>query len=121
VLELATLVGGIASMIALVSPSLPWLYVAFALLGVTVAGTTVGSINVILDLAPLDQRPTYIGLTSTLLAIPTALSPLLGGWLISRWGYSALFNVGGACALVGYALLRWTVTEPRQRQGDGCP
>lgn len=68
-------------------------------------GTTIGGTNLILEIAPPAERPTYIGLSATLLAIPIVLNPLLGGWLVGTFGDRALFAVAMICALGGYRAL----------------
>jgi MFS family permease len=106
VLARAPLIGGIASVIALSAASIHWLYPACVLFGMAYAGTTIAGINSVLDLAPIAERPMYIGLTGTLIAIPSGIAPLLGGWIIGALGYQVLFVTAAGFALMGYALLR---------------
>jgi predicted MFS family arabinose efflux permease len=61
-------------------------------------------------------RPTYIGLNNTVTGIASGIAPLLGGWLAKAAGYRTLFVVAFVIGMVGFALLRWSVREPRQAQ-----
>jgi MFS family permease len=69
--------------------------------------------NIILEFCAPEDRPTYIGLTNTLLA-PGMLAPVLGGWLATWAGYEGLFVVALVASLLGGVLLAVSVREPRQ-------
>jgi MFS family permease len=107
----------LTSMVVPQSTSLAWLWLAFALLGTSMSGHTVSRMNIILEFCAPEDRPTYIGLTNTLLA-PAMLAPVLGGWLATWLGYGGLFVAAVALSLLGAALLLSWVREPRQEAGD---
>lgn len=67
-------------------------------------GRLISNFTYLLEMAPFDRRPTYIGLANTL-AFPLALSPVLGGAVASWTGYFWLF---AAAAVVGVGGL-WSV------------
>jgi MFS family permease len=93
-----------------VSPA--WLWIAFALLGTSVSGAGVSHMNIILEFCAPEERPTYIGLTNTLLA-PAMLAPVFGGWLVTWAGYRGLFLVATFLSLLGAVMLAFWVQEPR--------
>jgi len=107
-----------AAFTALAATALPgaaspaWLWVAFALLGTSMSGNAVSKMNIILEFCAPADRPTYIGLTNTLLA-PAMLAPILGGWLATWAGYRGLFTVAVAFSFLGTLLLAFWVREPR--------
>ncbi len=107
VLAWATGIGGIGALALLTASAACWLYPAFALFGITIAGTTVGGINSVLDIAPAAERPRYVALTASLIALPTCVAPLLGGWIVNTLGYAGLFAISACCALLSYILLRY--------------
>jgi MFS family permease len=76
------------------SPLLPsWLFgLAFVAIGATVAGQTRGNFGYLAAAAPARLRATYAGLTNGVLAF-VAISPVLGGLLIDRRGFSTLLLV----------------------------
>lgn len=92
--------------------SLVGLWIAFALLGVSLSADSVSRMNIILEFCAPEDQPTYIGLTNTLLA-PGMLAPVIGGWLATWAGYRGMFAVAALVSLLGGALLALWVREPR--------
>lgn len=83
------------------SQSLTWLfYPIFFLIGASMAGTFIGFKSYLLDIAPEDRRPTYIGITNTIMGF-AALFPAFGGivadWVSLRGVFvvSSIFVLGG--------------------------
>lgn len=71
-----------------------------------------GFMNFVLELAPSEERATYIALINTLCGVLLVV-PFLGGWLLQATSYPVLFAVtagGVAFAL----LLTFRLEEPRQ-------
>jgi MFS family permease len=113
------LVGGalalaLAALTVWLAPAWPWLVVAFTLLGAFLAADSASLLNIILEFCADEDRPTYIGLSNTLLAPVTALAPLLGGWLAAALGFSPMFVLAALLAGIGAALLIALVREPRR-------
>ena len=84
----------------------PWLL--FALYGVYSALTEGVEKALVADIAPAEQRATFIGLHSTLVGIGLLPASLLAGALWSLWGPTAPFLFGGGLGLaaaVGLALV----------------
>jgi MFS family permease len=75
-----------------------------------------GFMNFVLELAPSEERPTYIALTNTLCGVLLVV-PFLGGWLLQATSYTILYAVtagGVAFAL----LLTFRLEEPRQNASE---
>jgi len=106
----------LAAMVTRMASSPAWLLATFALLGASMAGDSISGMNIILEFCASEDRPTYIGLTNTLLAPVTALAPVLGGWLASGVGYKGMFAVALLVASLGGVLLALWVREPRSLQ-----
>lgn len=75
-------------------------------------GRLISNMTYLLEIAPPERRPTYIGLANTL-SFPLALSPMLGGALAGWTGYFWMFAVS---AMVGLAGL-WSVAALRATGG----
>jgi len=114
ILAVAAVILGLAALSVLIAPSAAWLALTFALVGMSTAGNLVSGLNIILEFCAAEDRPTYIGLTNTLLAPAAALAPLLGAGLATAIGYRGMFVVAAAVALAGGLLLAGWVREPRR-------
>jgi MFS family permease len=110
---LSALVGALAIGLASVAPAPAWFYVVFALNGAAFAGLMLSGIVIAFEFGPPDVRPTYIGLNNTVYGVVASVAPILGGWLAGAVGYRPLFAIAFAVGLAGFALLRWSVHEPR--------
>ncbi len=115
VLAGASLAMAVAVLSVWLAPSASWLVLPFFLLGAYIAADAVSGLNIILEFCPPEDRPTYIGLTNTLLAPLVTAAPIVGGWLATVVGYHGLFAVALAVSLVGSSLLALWVREPRRR------
>ncbi len=72
-----------------------------------------GFINFVLELAPPEERTTYIALTNTLCGVLLVV-PFLGGWLLQATSYPVLFAVTAVGIALGL-VLTFRLEEPRQR------
>lgn len=113
VLATAAFALALAALAAWMADSQTWLVVTFALLGAYMAADTASGLNIILEFCAPEDRPTYIGLTNTLLAPVLTLAPLLGGWLAMTVGYPGLFMTALLFASLGGLLMAFWVREPR--------
>ncbi len=113
VLAFAALAMALAAVSVLVASTEAWLALTFALVGASTAGNLVSGLNIILEFCAPEDRPTYIGLTNTLMAPATALAPIIGAALASLAGYQSMFAAAVLLALTGGILLRTWVREPR--------
>jgi MFS family permease len=102
----------LATAAAWAASSVAWLWMTFALLGMSMSANSVSRMNIILEFCAPEDRPTYIGLTNTMLA-PGMLAPVLGGWLATWVGYRGLFVVSMVLCVLGGLLLAFWVREPR--------
>jgi predicted MFS family arabinose efflux permease len=63
-----------------------------------------------------ETRPTYIGLSNTLVAPFTILAPLLGGWLTDAFSFQATFMTSAVIGLGVTILLMLLVRNPRSNR-----
>jgi MFS family permease len=115
VLTLAAFCLTAAAAIAVMAPDSRMLAATFVLLGAYTAGDGVSGLNIILEFCAPQDRPTYIGLTNTLLAPVVTVAPIIGALLASQLGYRPMFAFAMCVSAFGAVLLwRW-VREPRGR------
>jgi len=106
--------GIVSNVAALVAPSPGAFAAVFAFTGIQLAAVNVSGLNVLLEFAPaVDERPTYIGLGTTLLAPVVFAVPLLGGLMADALGFGAVFCAAAAGGLVALGLLVGRVRDPR--------
>jgi len=94
---------------------------AFFVVGAALAAQSRGNYDYLAALAPHPVLPAYTALTNAMLAI-VAFSPVLGGILIQRFGYEALFGVTAAIGLAAVFAGGWLVETPSrvgERQDAG--
>ncbi len=75
----------------------PLVYTFF---GIIQTAWLIGPLNAILEIAPEEQRPVYVGLYNTLAGLLVPAS-FLGGVLLRATSYSVLFVITAACVAAG--------------------
>jgi MFS family permease len=83
----------------------------FLMNGFVRAGRFIANHTYLLEVAPLERRPLYVGFMNTM-TFPFMLSPILGGAIVSLFGYRTLFVIGGLAALAGWVVSA-RLGEPR--------
>ncbi len=100
---------------ALLLPNAASYALVFALLGAAASANALSRFAIMLEFAPEDRRPTYVGLASVAGAPMALTGPLLGGWLADHAGFPAAFAVFWVAGLVALWILARRVREPRPR------
>ena len=91
----------------------PYAFAAvFVLTSVFQMGLTIGYLNYLLDIAPAEDRPLYIGLANTLTGL-AVLASAVGGLIVDLAGLTVLFWVAAAF-YAGALLLAGRLREPRK-------
>ena len=105
----------LSSLIAWGAPSTGWLYPAFILSGLAGVAYWTTGMAITMEFGNEESRPTYIGLSNTLVAPFTIIAPLIGGWIAQTTGFQTTFMVSAVGGLATAALLFWLVRDPRPR------
>jgi MFS family permease len=106
-----------AALAVLLSGNLLGVYLAFALVGSSLSAEMISATSILLEFASPAERPTYIGLSNTLVAPFRVLAPIIGGALATSLGFGTLFVVAAAISLLGVAWMALRVVEPRNAGG----
>lgn len=120
VLQLGMLLAVAAPALAVLAPSLVWMYAVFVLHSFVHAGSDIGGFNLPLEFAPRAQVPTYTAVNMTALAPFRALVPVLGGFLAAQ-GYPLVFWIAAAASALSLILLSLKVQDPRHRNPPAVP
>jgi MFS family permease len=89
----------------------------FLFIGGNVSGYMQGFTNFVLDIAPPDQRPAYVGLYNTLGGTLTFVAPVAGGWVLESTSYPILFSLAALGVFAGL-VISVRLREPRQRHRE---
>lgn len=107
-----------ACALAMLAPAIPALALVRVLQGVGFSTFFVASFSYVIDLVPPARRGWALGVYGVSGLVSTAVAPLLGEWVIRRFGFRALFGISLALALVAAALVHG-IRE--RRRGDVAP
>jgi len=83
----------------------------FAINGFARSGRFISNMMYLLEFAPDDRRPLYVGFMNSL-SFPFMLSPALGGWIVHAFSFEVLFVISIVFAAVSL-LLSVRLIEPR--------
>jgi MFS family permease len=100
--------------VALVAPSPAWFYLVFGLLGANQAGFIISGINIVFEFAEKKIRPTYIGLTNSIIGLVAAIAPLIGSAIVENVSYQSMFTISVLFGLGSVIFLLLFVKEPRR-------
>lgn len=107
-----------ACALAMLAPAIPALALVRVLQGVGFSTFFVASFSYVIDLVPPARRGWALGVYGVSGLVSTAVAPLLGEWVVRRFGFRALFGISLAFALVAVALVHG-IRE--RRRGDVAP
>jgi MFS family permease len=105
VLVIGGVIGISATIIAIFANSLSYFLLVFALTGASFSSFMVSNFPLLMEMAPEDERPTYIGLSSALKSPFLAIAPLIGGLMIEKYGYFPTFIVSAVFATISTIIL----------------
>jgi MFS family permease len=112
VLVLGGIAGALAITVSIIANSLNYFLIVFALAGASLSSFMVSNFPLLMEMSPEDERPTYIGLSSALKSPFLAIAPLIGGFMIEKYGYFTTFITSLFFAVVSTMVLAKVRTRP---------
>lgn len=92
----------------------PFVYtVSFVGMGLFLAAEMVSRMNITLEFCKPEDRPTFIGITNTVVAPSVAIAPIIGGVIAGLLGYRGLIGLGAGVLFFAVAGMVFAVTDPR--------
>ena len=89
----------------------------FLMNGFVRAGRFIANHTYLLEVAPRDRRPLYVGFMNTM-TFPFMLSPILGGAIVGLFGYNTLFVIGFLAAIANWVVSARLVEPRHHREVD---
>jgi MFS family permease len=114
VMVIGALAASVSATIAMLAPSATWFYASFILTSMAIVAIWTIPLPLTVRFGTEEERPYYIGLSSTVTAPATLMAPVLGGWLADTVGFQATFMVSIVCGLLMAAMLVFVVKDPPQ-------
>jgi MFS family permease len=115
VLVLGGLSAVLSAILAIIIKDPNWFVVVFILNGIAATAYWTIGITMSLQFGDERQRPTYVGMSNTLIAPSAILAPLVGGLLADSFGYSVTFITSAVIGLVSVFTLTVLVKDPKTR------
>ena len=112
-LLLGVAANGAAGLVALVSADLVLYHAAFLFTGISMAANNVSSQTVVMEMAIEEERPTYLGLSSTMQAPFLLVSPFIAGALADSMGLRSVFAAAAVLSALAVGVYALRVEEPR--------
>lgn len=112
-MAIAAAAASLMTLLSWLAPSGVWFFGVYLLFGIASAASMVANLSAIYDFCAPEERPTYIGLTATIVGIPSAVAPLLGGLVVSTTSYPTLFGLTIVFCFASWAMVHWGIREPR--------
>jgi MFS family permease len=75
----------------------------YVVLGVYNSASMLGFYSYLIEIAPDNMRPSYVGLGNTIQGVLT-LAPTVGGWLLEATSYTVLFSTTAALVFLGFLI-----------------
>jgi len=105
----------VAALIAWLAPGPGWFFVVMMFAGAANSVFWTIGIVVTLEFGTEQDRPTYVGLSNTLIAPAAVLAPLFGGWIADIMTYKSTFAISAGFALVTLIVLWAFVKVPARK------
>jgi len=105
-----------AAVLAFLAPSSGWFFAVMVFAGAANSVFWTIGIVVTLEFGTEQERPTYVGLSNTLIAPAAVLSPLLGGWIADLLNYKNTFMISAGFAVLTLVVLLWFIKVPARNK-----
>jgi MFS family permease len=92
----------VASLLAFFAPTWQWIIAVLIASATGQAAINIAVWNLLYTVSPEAERPIYIGVTNTLMALPS-FAPIVAGVIVTLFGYRATFILALLCGIAALA------------------
>lgn len=117
ILVLAVLTWISATLLLIITSSVPFIFLAFFGFGSAQAGYLMGSQTIVLEFGERRDLPMRIALSATAENVAATVGPLAGGVIADLLGYNFVLGVSLVVFFMALTLLAFSVGEPRDTRG----
>jgi len=104
----------IVGLLALLFVESIWgLYVVFGIISFAHSGEFIADQNIAMEFGKEADRPTYIGMSKTLIGPFLLAAPIIGGGIVKLWGYQSMFLTALIISMIAFVIIKFFVDEPR--------
>lgn len=104
----------IAGLVALLFVDSIWgLYIVFGIISFAHSGEFIADQNIAMEFGKEADRPTYIGMSKTLIGPFLLVAPIIGGGIVKLWGYQSMFLTALIISMIAFVIIKFFVEEPR--------
>lgn len=104
----------VASAVCALAPSI-WILIAFRAIQAIGAGMFMAmSQAIIISVFPPSERGRALGVNGMLIAVGLALGPSLGGFLLTLWGWKAIFTINIPIGIAGFIFCYSVIPAPKE-------
>ncbi len=89
------------------------LYVVFGIISFAHSGEFIADQNIAMEFGKEADRPTYIGMSKTLIGPFLLAAPIIGGGIVKLWGYQSMFLTALIISMIAFVIIKFFVEEPR--------
>lgn len=107
--------------VALFATEANWFYLAYALAGAANAAFWAVAITLTLEFGDSHEKPLYIGLANTPVALVGLIAPVMGGFLAQQFGFQAAFLMSIVAGVLMSMIMLFIVQNPRRTPPSGHP
>ena len=105
----------IVGLVALLFVDSIWgLYIVFGIISFAHSGEFIADQNIAMEFGKEADRPTYIGMSKTLIGPFLLVAPIIGGGIVKLWGYKSMFLTALILAVFAFGIIKFFVKDPRR-------
>lgn len=93
-------------------------YLSFIFMGINYSAFGTSGMALLIEFAPEEKRPVYVGLSSTIIGPFSFIAPIMGGVLANKLGYKPMFLIGLILTSLSFAIMSFLVREPRKARQE---
>ncbi len=103
----------LAMLVAIWAQTPDWLFFSYFCIGISSAIESISGQVIVFEFSEDHNRPTYIGLASTIYGAVGGISPVFGALILSYFGHTVLFGSAAILSVMALGFLTRYVNDPR--------